>query len=116
MSTYLSKEVQAGLDAARKQALLKASRLRVQAGEDSWRVLRMWDRGIALDADTAPHLRGLVDVYDGARHVCQALIVASDIEGGEIVCEFKRATPCADRPPLDFAMDDHAPVGLIAQH
>ena len=89
MTTFLSKEVQAGLDAARKAALLKKSRLRVQAGDDSYRILRMWDGGFALDAETAPHLRGLVDVYDGGRHLYQALVIASDEEAGEVVVEFK---------------------------
>lgn len=115
MSTYLSKEVQAGLDAARREALLKKTRLRVEAGAESWRILRMWEGGFALDADTAPQLRGLVDVYDGARHVLQALIVASDTEGDELLCEFKRATPHAESAPLDFAPDDEAPVALIGK-
>lgn len=115
MSTYLSKEVQEGLDAARKAALLKKTRLRVEAGERSYRVLRMWDGGFALDADTAPHLRGLVDIFDGARHLYQALIVASDEENGELLFEFKRSTEAHDSAPLDFARDENAPIALLGR-
>lgn len=115
MTTFLPKEVQDGLDAARKQALLKKSRLKVIAGKDSFPILRMWDTGFTLDADVAPQLRGLVDVYDGTRHLYQCLIVASDEEGGEMSFEFKRATEAHDRPPLDFAQDEDAPVALIGR-
>ena len=115
MTTFISKEVQAGLDAARKAAMREKSRLRVKAGAESWKILRMWDDGFALDADAAPHLRGMVDVYDGARHLCQALIVASVEDEGEIVCDFKYSTPHADTPPLDFVREEDAPVALIGR-
>ena len=68
--------------------------------------------GFALDADDAPHLRGLVDLYDGARHMSQCLIVASAEEAGEMVYEFKRETPALDAAPLDYQRDPDAPVAL----
>ena len=114
MSTYVSKEVQAGIDAARKVALRAAARLRVRAGDDrTYPILRIWDTGFALDAQEAPALRGLVDIYDGARHLQQCLIVASVEEGGEVVCDFKRATAAHDHAPRDFAVDPDAPVGFL---
>ncbi|MGR3321868.1 MAG: hypothetical protein ACU0DK_08055 [Pseudooceanicola sp.] len=113
MTTFLSKELQDGLAAARKLARTRKSRLRVKAGEDVFPVIRFWDKGFAVELETAPRLRGLVDIYDGARHLCQCLIVASDEDGDEMRYDFKRATPAADKAPLDFARPDDAPIGLI---
>lgn len=113
MSTYLPKEIQDGLDMARKRDLARKSRLRIEAGDETFRVLRIWDNGFALDADHAPHLRGLVDIYDGARHLYQCLIVASEEDAGELRFEYKRSTLAADRAPLDFDRPEDAPVALL---
>ena len=116
MSEYLPKDVREGLERARKHRLRKKSRLRVKVGDQTFTILRYWDEGFALDADDAPHLRGLVDVFDGARHMSQCLIVASEEEAGEMVFEFKRSTPHADTAPLDYERAEDAPVALIGQH
>lgn len=113
MSEYLPKDVRAGLAEARKRAQKKQSRLRVLAGDDVWPVLRIWSEGFALDADQVVTLRGLVDLYDGSRHLAQCLIIASDVQEGELICTMKRATAVLDRAPLDFARDEAAPVALI---
>ena len=116
MFEFLSKEVREGLDAARKTALKRKSRLRVQVGDAVYPVLRFWQDGFALDADFSPSkLRGLVDVYDGSRHIFQCLIMASSIEDGELVCDFKRATAVSDRAPLDFWRDENAPVAYLTK-
>jgi hypothetical protein len=113
MLEFLPKDVREGLDAARLRDQRKRSRLRVQVGEAVFPVLRFWDEGFALDASLTPNLRGLVDVYDGARHIFQCLIIASAQENGELVCDFKRSTMVADRAPLDFWRDENAPVALL---
>jgi hypothetical protein len=113
MLEYLSKDVREGLETARLRQARRLSRLRVQVGEAVFPVLRMWEDGIALDAALTPHLRGRVDVYDGARHLCQALIVASTVENGELVCDFKRSTAVTDKAPRDFWVDENAPAGLL---
>lgn len=113
MLEFLPAEILDGLQAARKRDVARKSRLRVQVGEAVFPVLRYWDEGIALDAALTPHLRGLVDLYDGSRHLCQCLIVASSVENGDLVCEFKRSTPVADRAPLDYWRDENAPVGYL---
>ncbi|EET46446.1 hypothetical protein [Thalassobium sp. R2A62] len=113
MSTYVSREVQDGLEMARKASLKRASRLRIVVGENMYRVLRMSDGGFVLDADTTPDLRGLVDLYDGARHLYQCLIVRSEKENGEIHYEFKRNTMVRDTAPLDFVRPDGAPIALL---
>ena len=114
MLEFLPKEVREGLEAARKRDLKRKSRLRVQVGDAVYPVLRFWQDGFALDGDLAPgRLRGLVDLYDGPRHVLQCLIVASTAENGELVCDFKRATAVSDRAPLDFWREENAPVGYL---
>jgi hypothetical protein len=113
MLNFLSKEVQEGLEMARKTGERRKSRLRVQVGEAVFPVLRFWHDGMVLDATLTPHLRGLVDVYDGARHVFQCLIVASVAEGDELICDFKRLTIVDDKAPLDFWRDENTPVGYL---
>ena len=115
MTYILPKEVREGLELARKRNQKKRSRMRVHVGEQAFTILRYWDEGFALDVDDAPHLRGLVDVYDGARHISQCLIVASTEEAGEMVYEFKRETMAHDHVPLDYDRDANAPVALLAK-
>ncbi|MGB8813684.1 MAG: hypothetical protein WCC57_10900 [Paracoccaceae bacterium] len=116
MLEFLPKEVRDGLEAARNRDLKRRSRLRVQLGSDIFPILRMWEDGFALDAGRTPHLRGLVDVFDGTRHLCQSLIIATTVENGELICEFKRSTNVTDRAPLDFYKDENAPVALLPKH
>jgi hypothetical protein len=113
MTTFLSKEVREGLEAARLAGLKKASRLRVLANDDFHHVLRMWETGFAVEAEAVPNLRGLVNLYDGGVHLYQCLIVAAESEAGEMRYEFKRNTVAADTAPLDFYRDPKSPVGLL---
>ena len=113
MSEFLPKEVREGLELARKRALKKKSRLRVHIGDEIYPVLRLWETGFTLDADEAPALRGLVDLYDGSRHLYQCLIIASQEESGQMVYEFKRNTAVADRPAVDYVREENAPVALL---
>ncbi len=113
MSTYLPKEVQAGLEAARKKSLRKSNKMRVEADGQSFKVLTYREDGFSLDVEHAPHLRGLVDLYDGGRHLLQCLIVASKEEGDLMHYEFKRATPATDKAPVDFYQGENAAVALI---
>ena len=115
MSEFLPKEVREGLERARKLSLKKKSRMRVRVGDHDFTILRQWENGFSLDVEDAPSLRGLVDVYDGARHLSQCLIVASEEENGEMRYEFKRATATSDGPALDYEKDIDAPVGLIGR-
>ncbi|MEZ5777656.1 MAG: hypothetical protein R3E44_04765 [Paracoccaceae bacterium] len=113
MTDFLPKEVQAGLDEARRRDLRRRSRLRVLAGDEVYPILRYWETGFSLDADQVQHLRGLVDIYDGARHIYQSLIVASGVEAGELICTMKRSTAALDRAPLDYERDENAPIGYL---
>lgn len=116
MLEFFSKELREGFELARKRQNARKSRLRVQIGAEVYPILRLWDGGLALDADQLSHLRGLVDVYDGTRHLSQCLIVASIVENGQLICNFKRSTPVTDHPPLDFWRDENAPVAFLPKH
>ncbi len=115
MFESLPKDVRDDLALARKEKLRKKSRMRVKAGDQQFTILRHWDTGFSLDAEDAPHLRGLVDVFDGTRHLSQCLIVASEEDGGQMVYEFKRATPHSEKAPLDYEVAEDAPVALITE-
>lgn len=117
MSEYLMdilpKEVREGLEQARKRDKKRISRLRVRVGNEVFPILKLSNSGFAVDRKNADHMRGLVDVYEGSRHLYQALIVASQDDGHEMRFDFKRSTPAMDRPPLDYDLPDDAPIALL---
>lgn len=113
MTTYLPKEVQAGLEAAHKKSLKKSNRMRVEVDGRSFKVLKFRNDGFSLDVEDAPHLRGFVDIYDGGHHVSQCLVIASEKEGDLMHYEFKRATLATKNAPVDFYRGENAPVALI---
>ena len=113
MTEFLPKEVLEGLDAARRAKQKRASRLRVHVGDKAYAVLRMTSSGFVLDAESAPQLRGLIDLFEGPNHLYQCLIIASSETDGEMHYEFKRNTAAADRAPLDFHRDPDAPIALL---
>ncbi len=115
MSMFLPQEVREGLELARKKALRKASRLRVLAGDEQIPILRFGDTEFVVDMANAPSLRGFVDIYDGGRHLYQALILASHEEGDEMVYAFKRMTATAEKAALDYERAEDAPVALIGR-
>ncbi len=113
MEMGLPKDVQDGLDAARRAAHLKSHRLRAEVDGTPYRILRAWPGGFAVDAVHAQHLRGLVDLFDGARHVSQCLIVAASDEGAEWHFDYKRMTEATGSQPIDFVRTGNAPAGLL---
>ncbi len=113
MDMHLPPEVQEGLDKARRAALLKSNRLTVEVGGVSYRILRAWPGGFAVEAADAASLRGLVDLYDGPRHLSQCLIVAASEEGGERHFDYKRMTSVVGGQPADFVRAPTAPAALL---
>ena len=92
----------------RKASLARG--MTVRAGGQDYPVLRRWDSGFAMAPAEAPGLRGLVDLYDGTRHVCQALVLTAREEAGERVFEFKYATPARDTAPSPDCVAEEAPA------
>ena len=113
MDAFLSKEVLQGLERARKQAQRKKNRLRLHVGDEVYPLLRVSDTGFEMEHDAAPHLRGFVDIYNGAVHLATCLVIHSEPEGNIMRYEYKRHTNVADGPAKDFAVDENAPVALL---
>lgn len=116
MLEFLPDEIRQGLVLSQQRARKRKSRLRVHFGDQVFPVLRLWEDGLTLDADHAPNLRGLVDIYDGAEHIFQCLVIASFAENGEVICDFKRSTAVTACAPLDFWKDENAPVGYLSRN
>ncbi len=116
MSDYLPKDVREGLERKRKGDRLRRSLRRVHVGDDIYPILEFASDGFAVDAETAPRLRGFVDIFDGSRHLYQALIVASQVDGDLMRYEFKRNTPATDTAPVDFERATDAPIALLPRH
>ncbi len=90
--------------------------MKVRTGGQEFVILRYWHDGFSLDAGDAPALRGLVDLYEQDKHLCQALIVTSAEEDGEQVFEFKSSTRATrSAPPADFVRDTPEPAGLLTK-
>lgn len=113
MLEFLSKELSEQLRAAQQNRQRRKSRLRVRVDQAEYPVLRLWVDGMALQVDGLAHLRGLVDIYDGSRHLLQCLIVASELDGNELVCSFKRATAVSEKAALDYWRDESAPIAYL---
>ncbi|MCF6271990.1 MAG: hypothetical protein L3J37_02195 [Rhodobacteraceae bacterium] len=113
MDAFLSKEVLDGLERARKQARRKKNRLRLHVGDEIYPLLQVSDTGFEMERDAAPHLRGFVDIYDGARHLATCLVIHSEPEGDIMRYEYKRHTNVAKGPAKDFVVDESAPTALL---
>lgn len=116
MIEYIPQDVVDGLARARQAKNAKKTRLRVQVGDEMIPLARLTSSHFAIDRTLAPRLRGLVDIYDGAVHLYQALVVATSFDGDAVVFEFKRNTAAASAPALDFERDVTAPVGLLTRN
>jgi len=113
MLEHLPEDIRRGLEAARSRSERKRSRLCVHVNDAVFPVLRLWDTGFAVDTRRVPTLRGLVDIYDGPRHISQCLIIASEDDGREMSYDFKRATAITGYPVRDYAVDSAAPAGYL---
>lgn len=92
MTNYMPAELRDQLAAAQRKVRRTRSTRSVHAGGEILAILEMSDKAFAIDAEKAPALRGLVDIYDGKRHLYQALIVAAAREGDVVRYRFKRNT------------------------
>jgi len=113
MLEFLPEDIRRGLLAAQDRPKRGARRLSVHLGDNVFPLLRLWDGGFAVDSSRTPRLRGLVDVYDGPKHLSHCLIVAAAIEGDQTIYEFKRETVVGPGAPMDYAPDDPPPSGLL---
>lgn len=111
----LPASITAELRAAQNRSARRKNRLRVEANGQSLPIVRMTGEGFVVEREDATRLRGLVDLFDGGRHLSQCLIVAAQEEGERIHYEFKRNTTANDGAPLDFERADDAPIALLGR-
>lgn len=103
MTEFLSKELREEMRAAALRAGRKRRhRLTLHVGQASYPILRLFQSGFEVETETTPPLRGLVDIFDGPRHLAQALIVATCEGDGVKRYEFKLNPQARDHAPLDF--------------
>lgn len=114
MNDFLPEAVRAGLEQARKNAVRKSTRLCVHDGDEVYAIRKIWDGGFALDATVADKVRGRVEIYDGARHLYQCLIIGSFEEGAARVFDFKWLHPVTEIAPVDYEQPNFVPAGLIS--
>lgn len=112
MLEYLTEELREGLRSARRTRQ-RGSRLHIQLGDTVFPLRRLWDTGLSVDAGRLEHLRGLVDIYDGPRHIGHCLIVASTVEGDDLICEFKSFQTVCEAPPVDYARAEPGVRGYL---
>lgn len=116
MTHFLPKDLQEQLSAARRRERRKRATRLVHVGNEAFPILDWSESGFAVLAEDAPRLRGLIDIYDGSRHLTQALIVASAEDGDLMRYEFKRNTPATSAAPVDFERDvDMSVSGLLTR-
>lgn len=113
MLEYLPAEVREGLDRARKRASARSRRLALHLNDAVFPILRLWEGGFAVDAARISHLRGFVEIHEGPRLILTCLIQATDVQDGQLICTFKRATPAQDRAALDYEVETERPSGLL---
>lgn len=113
MDAHLSPEVINGINRARKLALRKKNRLRLQVADEVYPILSLSDSGFEIEQDVAPHLRGFVDIYDGAKHLVSCLIIQSELDGDILRYEYKRHTDVSLGPAKDFVVAEDAPIALL---
>lgn len=113
MLEFLTEDLRNGLRQAAARKRRRGSRLHIQLGDEVFPLERLWDRGLSVGAGRLTHLRGLVDIFDGPRHIGHCLIIASVIEGDELICEFKSFQTVTDGPPVDFERTGEPVAGYL---
>ena len=75
----------------------------MKSGRGRFPVVAIGAESCLIEAAVGTAPRGLVDIYDGERHVAECLIVLAAPEGPFLRCLFKRRTASRLDPPPDFA-------------
>ena len=82
------------------------NRLRVEFNKKRYSVIKLTKSGFCVEAEKAPMIRGLVDLYDRDKHLKQCLIVAEKEEKGIVYFDYKRNTTNQTSAPKDFFQEN----------
>lgn len=115
MDSFISEEVRNGLEQARKRAIKGGNRLCVHMDDSVFQIREIWDGGFSVPAGSMSGLRGLVDVFDGPKHLFQCLIIRAETENDMDQYEYKRMTEAAGQQPVDFVRSEDAPIALLSK-
>lgn len=113
MSTYISKEMHEALAASRKAQARGKVRFRAEVSGQRVGILELHETGFTALKRDGQHMRGFVDIYEGSRHLYQALIVASEEGFDDIRYEFKRLTAAHAHQPRDYVETRDEVVALL---
>jgi hypothetical protein len=91
MDTFLPKGFEAGPTRSKTSRQRRVAQLSVASGGVIFPVLRRWATGFAVSAADVPTLSGVVDLYDGAEHLHQCLIIRCERLDDENVFIIKRS-------------------------
>ena len=103
MTNFLPQRVLDELDSSNQGAGSSIQIPFVDTGEAQHPIRKLWPHGFALDAEDTERLPGRVDIYRGAEHMYQCLVIAGDVDDDQRIFFFKRATDvrtCADAETL----------------
>lgn len=90
MDIFLPKGFKAGRSRASMSSPARAQRLCVEAGGVYYPVLRRWTTGFAVAGGDVPVLDGVVNLYDGATHLHECLILGKEGAGEEVIFKVKQ--------------------------
>ncbi len=108
---HLQSEIADALHASKSKRAAKTYTVRTVDG--AFPVLKYWNDGFQVAETDAPRLRGHVDVFTGDERIARCLIVFAKAEFGVATYEFKRRTDDGKPGPVDYAVEENAPVALL---
>ena len=69
MNTFIPADACKGFQQARRKALKSVNRLCVHTNNNVFRITKAWADRFSVPAKRVKNLRGLVDIYDGPKHL-----------------------------------------------
>ncbi len=108
---HLQTEISDALHESRPKRATKAFTARTV--DDAVPLLKLWREGFEVAEADAPRLRGHVEIFSGEDRIARCLIVLAKAEFGVATFEFKRRTDDARPGPVDYAVEEDAPVALL---
>jgi len=91
----------------------RKQRLRIQSGTRTIDIVNAWDGGFALSRSGPQPKRGVVDLFNGARHIRHGLVYQTGATEELVLYTFKLAQDPRMAQPADFERAPDGPVALI---
>lgn len=108
---HLQTEISDALHASKPKRAAKTYTVRTV--DSAFPVLKLWRDGFEVAEVDAPRLRGHVEIFSGEERIARCLIVLAKAEFGVATFEFKHRTDDTRPGPVDYAIEEDAPVALL---